>query len=310
MSDHDATSRTDVDTEDGPSTSVLTAEDPADAGNEPRPGRPRVDLLFWFGAVWLVLIVALALLAPLLPLASVGETVSGPSEPPSWTWPEPLGTDSIGRSVLTRVIFGARISLLVSAAATAMGAVVGGLLGLFAAHVRGTVEAVVDVVTDSVLAFPPLLLLLAMAAVLEPSAGTLTIGLGVLTIPAFTRLMKANALATANREFVLAAQALGAGSGRLVFREVLPNTVAAVLAFGVVQMAVLIVAEGSLSFLGLGVPPPTPSWGGMIASGRDRLGTAPALVFVPGVFFVLTVYSLNTVGERLRARFDTGEGKL
>lgn len=310
MSEHDATSRTDVDTDGGAPTAVLTAEAPAGAGDEPRPGRTRVDLLFWFGAVWLVLIVALALLAPLLPLASVGETVSGPSEPPSWTWPEPLGTDSIGRSVLTRVIFGARISLLVSAAATAMGAVVGGLLGLFAAHVRGKVEAVVDVVTDSVLAFPPLLLLLAMAAVLEPSAWTLTIGLGVLTIPAFTRLMKANALATANREFVLAAQALGAGSGRLVFREVLPNTVAAVLAFGVVQMAVLIVAEGSLSFLGLGVPPPTPSWGGMIASGRDRLGTAPALVFVPGVFFVLTVYSLNTVGERLRARFDTGEGKL
>lgn len=292
----------------GPETS--TPADPEGPDVPPQHRRRRIDLLFWVGACWLVLVVALALLSPLLPLASVGAIVGGPAEPPSLTWPEPLGTDSIGRSVLSRVIVGGRVSLLVGAAATALGAVIGGLLGLLAAHVRGKVEAVVDVLTDTVLAFPPLLLLLALAAVVRPSVWTLTVGLGLLTIPAFTRLMKANALATSSREFVLAAKALGASSGRLVFREILPNTVAAVLAFSVVQMAVLIVAEGSLSFLGLGVPSPTPSWGGMIAAGRDRLGSAPALVFVPGMFFVLTVYSLNTVGERLRMRFDKGEGKL
>ncbi len=259
---------------------------------------------------WLGLMVLLALLGPLLPLPEVGETVGPPAQPPGLRWPEPLGTDSIGRSTLARVVGGARVSLLVGGAATLIGAVVGGLLGLLAAYLRGKLEAVVDTLTDSVLAFPPLLLLLALAAVMRPSITTLTVSLGLLTVPAFIRIMKANAIAAQSREYVLAARALGASNSRIIFRELLPNTAAAVLAFAVVQMAVLIVAEGSLSFLGLGVPAPTPSWGGMIAAGRDRLDAAPSLVFVPGLFFVLTVFSLNTLGEHLRRKFDTGEAKL
>ncbi len=271
-------------------------------------GQSRAFLII--GGGWLALMVLLAALGPLLPLPGVGETVGSPAQPPGLHWPEPLGTDSIGRSTLARVIGGARVSLVVGGVATLIGAVVGGLLGLLAAYLRGAFEAVVDTLTDSILAFPPLLLLLALAAVMRPSITTLTVSLGLLTVPAFIRIMKANAIAATSREYVLAARALGASNARIIFRELLPNTAAAVLAFAVVQMAVLIVAEGSLSFLGLGVPAPTPSWGGMIAAGRDRLGTDPALVFVPGVFFVLTVFSLNTVGEHLRKKFDTGEAKL
>ena len=281
-------------------------------GPGPRRTRfaPQGRIFLVIGGGWLALMVFLAIAGPFLPFPGVGETVGSPAEPPGLRWPEPLGTDSIGRSQLSRVIGGARVSLFVGGIATLIGVLVGGLLGLVAAYVRGKFEAVVDTLTDSILAFPPLLLLLALAAVMRPSITTLTVSLGLLTVPAFVRIMKANAIAAKSREYVLAARALGASNSRIIFRELLPNTAAAVMAFAVVQMAVLIVAEGSLSFLGLGVPAPTPSWGGMIAAGRDRLSTDPALVFIPGLFFVLTVFSLNTVGEHLRKKFDTGEAKL
>src|SRR5699024_9893038 len=185
------------------------------------------------------------------------------------------------RSVLARIIYGARVSLGISVAGTLVGIIIGGLLGLLAAYFRGWVEAIVDMLTASLLSFPPLVLVMALVAVLTSNAYTITIALAIMSIPAFTRLVKANALAQVDREYVIAAHAMGANSRRVMFREIMPNTIVPVFSLAAVSIATLITVEGSLSFLGLGIPPPTPSWGQMIAAGRDSLRTDPALVLVP-----------------------------
>jgi peptide/nickel transport system permease protein len=158
--------------------------------------------------------------------------------------------------------------------------------------------------TDALLAFPPLVLLLAISSILRPSFGTLLFGLTVLVIPTFARLARANTLNWASREFVLAARNMGASRLRIAFREILPNLAPPILAYLPTVVAALIVAEGSLSFLGLGLPSPTPSWGSMIADGKDFLRTDPDLVLIPAATIFLTIFALNQVGDRARARFD------
>lgn len=256
----------------------------------------------WLAVGWLGLLALLALTADVLPIAAYDAPVGPPARPPFSAFPEFLGTDGIGRSVLSRLVHGTQISLLVGLGATATACVLGSLLGLVSAYRRGAVEEVVGVVTDTILAFPPLLLLLALAAVARPGVGTLVVSLGLLFVPPFVRIARATALSQLGRTYVLAARAMGAGHGRLLARELLPNTVPPVASYAVVMMALMIVVEGSLSFLGVGIPPPAPSWGAMIAEGKDFLYTAPYLVLVPCVVIFLTVLSFNTVGERLRAR--------
>lgn len=270
--------------------------------------RRRWPVSFWLAAGWVGLLALLALVADLLPLPAYDAPAGPPGQPPFTAYPEILGTDSIGRSVLSRLIHGARISLLVSIGATLVACTIGGLLGLLSAYLRGAAEEVIGVVMDTILAFPPLLLLLALAAVVSPGVGTLVASLGLLFVPPFARLARANALGQLSRVYVLAARAMGAGHGRLLFRELLPNCVLPVASYGVVMMALMIVIEGSLSFLGVGIPPPAPSWGAMIAQGKDYLYTAPAMVLVPCVVMFLTVLSFNTMGERLRALLGAADG--
>jgi peptide/nickel transport system permease protein len=268
--------------------------------------RRRGGLGLWLAGGWLVLLAVVAVSVGLLPLAAPDAPVGGPNVPPFTAFPEVLGTDGIGRSVLSRLAHGARISLAVSFGATLLAAVGGTLLGVLAAYLRGFAEAVIGVLLDATLAFPPLLLLLALAAVVRPGIWTLVASLGLLFVPPFARLAKATALGRLGREYVVAAQALGAGHGRLLFRELLPGCVPPVASYAVVMAALMIMMEGALSFLGVGIPPPAPSWGAMIASGKDFLAMAPQLVLVPCAAMFLTVLSLNTVGERLRARVDQG----
>ena len=163
---------------------------------------------------------------------------------------------------------------------------------------------------DTMLAFPPLVLLLAITTVMTQSFRTLIIGLGVVSIPAFARLSRANTLPFAQREFVVAARSMGARHGRILFREILPNVLFPVGSYAFIVLAAIIVGEGSLSFLGLGIPPPQPSWGGMIASGRNLLATDPYLVFLPAMALLLTVFSFNIIGDRARRRFDVRESML
>jgi peptide/nickel transport system permease protein len=221
-----------------------------------------------------------------------------------------LGTDGLGRDELARLIYGARISLIVGLCAPVIGVTIGGALGMLAGYFRGRFETLVVGSMDVLLAFPPLILLLAVTAYLGQSLLYLTCIIGVLSIPAFMRVARATTLTLARREFVIAAQALGATHARILLRELLPNVFLPLVAFFLLGVAVTIVVEGALSFLGLGVPPPMSSWGSMIGEGRESLEVAPRLAFIPAITMFLTVLSFNLVGDTLRALTDPRQGAL
>ena len=277
-----------------------------------------LGFLGWFSIVWLVGISAAALLAPLLPLPdpdrSYLEIVRvGPIQPG-----HPLGGDGLGRDMLARVIFGARASLLISFGAVLGGFLLGGLLGLLAGYFRGKVDAVLSTVFNVLLSIPALVLALSLVAVFASAEQNVSNGrkmavviaaLAIVTVPLIGRIARGSTLAWSEREFVKAAEVLGAGHVRIMLREVLPNVLPAMVSIALLGVAVAIVAEGSLALLGVGVTE-VPSWGNMIALGRADLARAPHVVGVPSVAIFLTVLALNYLGDVVRARFDVREAAL
>ena len=271
--------------------------------------RRRLGGLFIAAAAWIVLIVLAAILADVLPLPSPTDIdLLGKRAPPSAEhW---LGNDQLGRDVLARLIHGARFSLTVGLLAPVIGVTVGGCLGMLAGYFRGPLETLTVGGVDVLLAFPPLVFALALTTYLGQSVLNLTLVIGILGIPAFTRVARAVTLSLSEREFVTAARALGATHARILLREILPNVALPLTAFFLLGVAVTIVVEGALSFLGLGVPPPAPSWGSMIGEGRESLDLAPWLAFLPAGVMFLTVLSFNVVGDSLRALTDPRPGAL
>ena len=271
--------------------------------------RRRLGMLFWCAIGWMVLVFAVAIFADLLPLPSPTDMDMlerrAPISAEHW-----LGPDGLGRDELSRLIYGARISLIVGLCAPMIGVTIGGALGILAGYFRGRFGSFVGGSMDVLLAFPPLILALAVTAYLGQSIFNLTCILGVLGIPAFMRVARAATLTLARREFVIAAQALGATHARILLRELLPNVLLPLLAFFLLGVAVTIVVEGSLSFLGLGVPPPISSWGSMIGEGRESLEVAPQLAFIPAIAMFLTVLSFNLIGDTIRALTDPRQGAL
>lgn len=271
-----------------------------------RKVRSRPSIAVILAVVWIALIVGAALFADLLPVADPDAIGRSYRDEPG-TAGALLGTDALGRDILSRVLHGARMSLAVAFGATAIAAVVGTTIGMIAGYRRGAVDLGTDILTSTILAFPPLIFLIALVAALQPGLRTLVLGLAIVATPSFLRVARAATIADATKEYVLAAQTLGASSLRILTRELLPNVLRPVLSFALVIAATLVVAEGSLSFLGLGVPAPAPSWGGMIAQGQGDLARAPHIVLVPGLFFFLTVYSLNRIGDEVSARLGKGQ---
>jgi peptide/nickel transport system permease protein len=288
-------------------TLELAIQEDVAAASTRRPRR--LGVLFWIAIGWLGLVFAVAILADILPLPSPTDMDMlerrAPVSVEHW-----LGTDGLGRDELARLIYGARISLVVGLCAPMIGLVIGGALGLLAGYFRGRFETLVVGSMDVLLAFPPLILALAVTAFVGQSIFNLTCILGLLGIPAFMRVARAATLTLARREFVIAAQALGATHARILLRELLPNVLLPLVAFFLLGVAITIVAEGALSFLGLGVPPPISSWGSMIGEGRESLDVAPRLAFFPAFAFFLTVLAFNLVGDTLKALTDPRQGAL
>lgn len=276
----------------------------------PPPPRKKSRVGFWVAVAWLVIVVLGALLADVLPLRdpnaqTITSRLSAPGENGFI-----LGADAIGRDILARLVFGARVSLIVSVTAVVIGSVVGGALGLTAGFFRGAYERLVMAGVDVLLAFPALVLLLALVAFVGQSLRTISLVIGFLAIPTYARVARASTLTISQREYVLAARAMGAKSSRILFRELLPNVMLPVLAFGLVALGLVIVAEGSLAFLGLSVQFPTPTWGAMIAEGKIHLRRAPHIALIPSLAMLFTVLAINYVGDQLRSRFDVRESSL
>jgi peptide/nickel transport system permease protein len=246
-----------------------------------------------------------AVFANFLPIPNPNVDVgSGVRTPPFHVWPEFLGTDSLGRSETSRLVYGARASLEIAIGSVVIALIIGLVIGIQAAYRGGWFDTAVGILTDSILAFPGLVLLLVLAAFLRPGTGTLIIGLTVLAFPNFTRLARANGLRCKSAEYVEAARVLGARNRTILFREFIPNVVGVLAAYAGVVTAGLVIAEASISYLGLGIQPPTPSWGNMINDGQQVLTTDPYIVLVPCVVLFLTVFSLIIVGDWFRARLE------
>jgi ABC-type dipeptide/oligopeptide/nickel transport system permease subunit len=248
------------------------------------------------------LFAVLAVLAPWLapndPIRqSLPDALQGPS---ARFW---LGADEFGRCVLSRILYGSRLSLLVGVLATAIGATLGISLGLAAGYFR-RLDGYVMRAMDVLLAFPGILLAIAVMAALGPSLVNVMIAVGIRSIPSFARLTRGMVLSLVELEFVQGARALGAGHGRLLLGHILPNSLSPLLVFSSMQIATAILLAAILSFLGLGVQPPTPEWGKMVSDGRAHLLEAPHVSLFPGIAIFLTVMGFNCLGDGLRDALD------
>lgn len=266
----------------------------------------------WLSASWLIVVTAAALLAPWLPIDDPRITdFAVPNNSPMGQAGHLLGTDQNGFDIFSRLIWGGRVSLVVAIGVLAIGMVVGGTIGLIAGFLRGRLEVLLMAIVDIFLAFPALILLIAIVAFLGANLTNVVMGISLVSIPAFARIARATTLTFSQREFVLAARAAGATNRRILLREILPNVLLPLLAFGLLVVGIAIVAEGSLAFLGL-TSQETISWGGMINGGRPALQreNVAHTAMLPAFVMFLTVLAINFLGDRFRAAFDVKDASL
>ncbi|MEX2609173.1 MAG: oligopeptide ABC transporter permease [Gemmatimonadota bacterium] len=267
--------------------------------------RLRGNGLAMTGLGLVVVFYLIALLAPFLapydPIAQQDIATTGYLPPGADYW---LGTDQFGRDVLSRILYGARISLAIGFVATAISVTLGTLLGALAGYFGGKVDTAVMRFTDMVLAFPRLVLLILIVALFSPGIAVIILVLGLTQWPGTTRIVRGDVLSLREREFVQAARALGLGRTRIILRHIVPNVLAPVIVTATLGIGNTIVLEAGLSFLGLGIQAPTPSWGNMVAAGRDNLLGAWWVTTFPGLVIVLVVLAFNLVGDGLRDALD------
>ncbi len=266
------------------------------------------------GACLVVLITASAVLAPVLaphdPAQQFRDGLTLKGEPIPSTlltgggWRFPLGTDANGRDLLSRILYGARVSLTVGVLANTLAVLIGTLIGSVAAYFRDPVETVLVRITEIMMAFPTLLLAMALVAILKPSIWIIIVVIGCVYWTWIARVVYGQVLALRDREFVTAAHAIGATRWRTLFRHILPQLIPTIIVWGTLGIATNVMLEASLSYLGIGVQPPTPSWGGMIQEGQSFYRASPWLVIFPGLAILLTVFAFNLLGDGLRDALD------
>jgi len=262
----------------------------------------RMGVVVWLCIGWLVSLSLAAVFADSLPLYQPIDTRAGPplSIPTAHNW---LGTDQLGRDLLSRTIYGARVSIVVGIAAVLLSSLVGGLVGLLAGYFKRRVEVVTLFGADVLTAFPTLLLAASIVALTQSRGlATVVVVIALIYLGPTIRIVRAVTLSVASREFVLAAQSLGATNARVIRREILPNVVPTLLSMMIVAVAGAIVAEGGLAYLNLSVAPPQPTWGSMIAAGKPKLQESLYPVLVPGGALFLTVLSLTLIGDHIQKR--------
>jgi peptide/nickel transport system permease protein len=266
----------------------------------------------WLGLAGLLLLTVLLLLAafgPLLDLPDPTRTnLRARMAAPTISWTglgaHPLGTDQLGRDILSRIVTGSRVTLAVAAAAVILGGIVGTLLGLVAGFFGGLLDRLLMRLADIQLAVPLMLLALMVIAALGPSLQNLVIVLALVSWVRYARIVRGQALAVREREFVQSARAIGASAPRIILRHILPNVLTPAVVVATLELARVIVLEAGLSFLGLGVQPPDPSWGRMLAEGRTYISSAWWIITFPGLALMLTVLSVNLLGDWLRDYLD------
>ncbi len=255
------------------------------------------------GVVVLAVLVFVGIFAPVLAprdpyQMDFGNSMSTPS------MAHLMGTDHLGRDLLSRVIYGTRVSLLVGLGSVLIAALAGGVAGLFAGYFGRSIDIVIMRILDVVWAFPPALLALALVAVWGPSLTTVIFSIGVVSVPQYARIVRASVLSVKEKEYILAAKASGIGRGRIIFTHVLPNVLAPLIVVATLGVATSIMIEAILSFLGLGMQPPASSWGLMISEGQKYLRTFPYYSLFPGLMIMITVFAFNAFGDGLRDAWD------
>lgn len=257
----------------------------------------------WIGLAMIALIIAAAVAAPILSPADPTEQdiLRQLEAPGAGAW---LGTDSFGRDILSRILHGARISLVVGLASILIAGLVGGSLGILAGYIGGRTDRLIMGAMDVLLAFPTLLLGLMIVAMLGPSLKNLIVAIALTEIAPFARIARAPTLLLREREFIEAGRALGFSNTRLMVVHVLPNVISDLVVMGTLWIAAAIRTEASLSFIGLGVPPPTATWGGMVREGFEHLLDGPWLAVLPSLAILLTVIALNLLGDGMRDAID------
>ena len=261
------------------------------------------------GVAVVLVFVGLAVLAPLVaPYPPYEQHPSSQLQPPSAQFP--LGTDELGRDLFTRVLYGARVSFVVGVLATAIGATIGVSTGLLSGYLGGWVDSLIMRCYDALLAFPGIIIGIGVISVLGPSSVNVAYALALGGMPFFARLIRSSVLSEREREYVLAARCIGAGDGRIMFRHVLPNTLPPLLVQLSLAMGFAVLAEASLSFLGLGTQPPDPSWGSMLNDSRAYLREAPFYGLWPGLALTLLLVGLNFVSDALRDALDPRRANL
>lgn len=256
-----------------------------------------------------VLFVAVAALANWVsPADPYEQTLRARFRPPVWeqggTWKHVLGTDRLGRDLLARIIFGARVSLAAGVVTVLVAGLVGAAVGLVAGYYRGRVDVVLMRITDATLSFPIILLALILAVTVGPSFTNVIIAIAVILWARYARVIRGEVLTLMEQDFVAQARIVGCGAWRLITRHLFPNTLNTLIVLLTLQVGYVIIVEASLSFLGAGIPPPTPAWGSMIAEGRDFITTAWWVSFFPGLAILLVVLAFNLLGDWLRDALD------
>lgn len=284
-----------------------------------RSKKRRLGIGFWLSSVWLLITFGLTMLAPYLPFvddpgAFPDFTVDPAAGPSGSHW---FGVNKNGDDLFSQVVNGGRVSLFIAFAVVVLGFVSGGLVGMIAGFFRGRIDRVISAVIDVLLAFPALVLALAMIAIFASEGSTVrpnmpvVIGsLSILSVAPLARITRGITLAFSEREFVTAARTLGASNARILRREILPNVIPPMAVFSLTVIAVVIVAEGALAFLGLSVGAPSPTWGKLINVGRPELETSPHITFFPAGVMFLTILALNYIGDVLQSKFTVREGAL